>query len=694
MLLADKEKTPSVKWIEINKNISAFQLHKLGIELKGNNISLLIDASLNFSPLMFDLQGVGIGTDLPAFQEVHFVMEGFGVSFDNDTVSVSGAFRHSDDSYAGEIEVKIEKFSLVLVGEYHKNTLMVYGVLDYPFGGPPCFSVTGLSAAFGYNTILKQPDITEVSEYPLIEAAMGKYDKKKMIFELEKYVADDYGEYFLAAGIKFTSFEIVNGFVMATIAFGKETQIGLLGLADIVMPPKCDKTPLAKAQLAIKAAVVLKTGLFSCEARLTENSFILSEKCKLTGGFAFYLWFDGEHKGDFVVTLGGYHPSYHKPEHYPDVPGLGFCWDVLPIKNRLVLSGEIFFALTPSAIMAGGRLSAVYSIGSLKAYFIAYADFMIAWKPFHYDISVGITVGASYRMDVWFVHHTFTIELSAELHVWGPEFSGKAHISWFIISFTIPLGDAANEKVLPINWETFRESFLQEEKAKQSQDTANENETIESALSVRIMGENAENTVRADELQIILETRIPVKKATIFGKKLDLHKDDFYIRPMDGKLTGSELNVELAKYESGKRKVISIDTVDSITYGNVPSALWGEKESGEELVYDVPVGVVITPKKYVPVLFPENGDISEEVLTEAQKLVMKDAFAFIKAPEIQEYIHIDTVEKFKESAAHVCTQGIEFLRLLGFEGEVTLERFCMNADNLFDNDILIGSVTK
>ena len=54
----------------------------------------------------------------------------------------------------------------------------------------------------------------------------------------------------------------------------------------------------------------------------------MTPECRLTGGFAFYTWFSGDHEGDFVVTLGGYQQKFKRPSHYPVVPRLGFVLDM------------------------------------------------------------------------------------------------------------------------------------------------------------------------------------------------------------------------------------------------------------------------------------------------------------------------------------------------------------------------------
>jgi len=693
-MAAEDTKDTQTRWISVQKNISVFRLNRLGIALRGKEIGFVVDGALQVAPFELELMGVGISADVPDFTSVHFLMEGFGVSFESDSVRISGAFRHAQEKFSGEIEAAVSSFSIVAVGTYEKQSLMAYALLSYPLGGPPCFYITGLAAAFGYNKKLRLPSIEEVPQYPLVAAAMGKENKETLISTLETYISTEKESQFLAAGVKFTSFQIVRGFLVLTVAFGKKTEIGLLGLADIVMPPQCDKTPIARAQLALKAAVYAAEGLASCEAQLTPSSYIFSEKCVLTGGFAFYLWFGGSHKGDFVVTLGGYHPAYKKPAHYPDVPRLGFRWDVLPKENQLVLSGQLYFALTPSAIMAGGKLSAVYTDGNLRAYFIAYADFLLQWKPFYYNIQIGIALGASYRVDFWFVHHTFTVELSARLHIWGPEFGGRARISWFIISFTIPFGESREGKAKVLKWTEFKESFLAGETQKKEKGVSGAEGSAEAAISVLIQGQTGETAVRADNFSARIRTTVPVKEIAAAGKREKLHDKDMPIQPMNGTLKGSLLTIKLIKQRTDSSEAAEISFNYSIEKEQVPSALWGEKNSGRELESEIPMGVCLLLLREKPVLFPEEGEISEEVLTEAGKLQVKDAYQVQKTPETQEYLHTGTIEVFRASAESSAPKGSGLLKSLGLDQAVCLKRFAENADNLFDDDILVGSVTK
>ena len=46
--------------------------------------------------------------------------------------------------------------------------------------------------------------------------------------------------------------------------------------------------------------------------------------------------------------------------------------------------------------MAGARLEATYGPDCIHIWFTAYADFLISWDPFYYNIDIGISVGAAF----------------------------------------------------------------------------------------------------------------------------------------------------------------------------------------------------------------------------------------------------------------------------------------------------------
>jgi hypothetical protein len=124
--------------------------------------------------------------------------------------------------------------------------------------------------------------------------------------------------------------------------------------------------------------------------------------------------------------------------------------------------GEAYFALTPNAVMAGGRLELEYKAGPLSAWFKANADFIIAWKPYYFDVDISLSVGAAFTTKLFGATVTLKAEIGAALQLWGPPTAGKVKINWYVISFVIPIGDQnpdLDNKPLG-SWTAFSNNFL------------------------------------------------------------------------------------------------------------------------------------------------------------------------------------------------------------------------------------------
>ena len=176
--------------------------------------------------------------------------------------------------------------------------------------------VTGIAAGFGYNRSLTLPTLDQVPEFPLIAAAMGtsrelsdaqdKQDAAAAMKTMDKYVIPAVGENWLAAGIKFTSFKILESFALLTVSFGNRFEIALLGLSSLTMPPLAPpEKAVGFAQLSLEASYAPEDGVLKIAAQLTPESYILSQKCHLTGGFALYTWFKDEVNKERALVKDG-----------------------------------------------------------------------------------------------------------------------------------------------------------------------------------------------------------------------------------------------------------------------------------------------------------------------------------------------------------------------------------------------------
>src|SRR6185312_8089540 len=99
--------------------------------------------------------------------------------------------------------------------------------------------------------------------------------------------------------------------VAVTIAVGDGLDVNILGLARAGLPNPA--APVVQLELALQARFSTREGVLSIRAQLTDNSWLFSPACRLTGGFAFVIWF---RTGEFVISIGGFHPRFARPAHY------------------------------------------------------------------------------------------------------------------------------------------------------------------------------------------------------------------------------------------------------------------------------------------------------------------------------------------------------------------------------------------
>lgn len=470
------------KWFNIEKSFGPVQFQRIGVQYENEMLFFLLDASLTLDGLSLGMEGLGIGSPLTHFTPVPHI-DGISVAFKSGPVSISGGIlsvpaaqlpSNVEYEYIGEVAIEVEPWMISGVASYAKvsgsPSFFVFAQVNGSFGGPPAFFITGFMGGFGYNSQLTLPTVDEVYKFPFIAGisdptVFGSSPTPSSVLEVllggngsPAWVTPTVGENWIAGGVLFRSFELVLGKALIAVIFGKDFEIALLGLASTSLPQ--GETTEAYAYVELQLEIIFKPqdGYFGLAASLTPNSFVLTKDCHLTGGFAFCLWFgSNSHAGDFVVTVGGYHPAFVPPSWYPTPAPVGFNWQV---SSEVVIKGGAYFALTPSAVMAGGGLEALFQSGSVKAWFIAYANLLIAWKPFHFIGNIGISIGASVRIDLGFTTVTLSFELGATLDIWGPPTGGIVTVHLYIISFSIPFGATKDTGTPPpLVWSDF-ESLL------------------------------------------------------------------------------------------------------------------------------------------------------------------------------------------------------------------------------------------
>jgi hypothetical protein len=459
--------TDPVKWFDVNKQFGIFSFQRVGVGYQDNVLEFALDASVALGPLAFSMQALTVGSPLTKF-EPEFSLEGLALTFDQPPLAIGGALLRVQesaggktfDSYYGELIVQAATFSLKALGGWAPDAdpalFFIYLSIDTPLGGPPFLFVTGLAGGFGINSSLVLPTIDQVAGYPLLpgvapaEQATPAQTIAAVIPALQQTFQPRAGDYWVAAGVAFTSFEMIQAQAVVSVLFGVDLQIGVVGTCAMTFPTG-DPYPVAYVEIDVVASFTPSTGLLAVDGKLSPASYLFGGFVQLTGGFAFYAWFSGVHQGDFVVSLGGYHPAFIRPDNYPVVPRLALAFSLGPLK----VLGQAYFALTPGMFMAGVRLTATFEAGPIKAWFDAGVDFLIAWAPFHYEAHAWVTIGCSVDLGLF----TISVQIGADLQIWGPAFGGQALVDLDVVSFTIGFG-ADRSAPAPVGWDTFAAKFL------------------------------------------------------------------------------------------------------------------------------------------------------------------------------------------------------------------------------------------
>ncbi|WP_347557371.1 DUF6603 domain-containing protein [Robbsia sp. KACC 23696] len=575
-----------------------------------------IDATAKLGPIEMSLIGLRADSPLSWPPVPTFALDGMRIACTTDTLTLAGAIQKADTAYVGQIVATLGKFSLSALALYEPLPQPSIGMLMVfrgPLGGPPAFYITGLAGGVGYHRDLVTPTIDTVAKHPFIEAIAGSAGADALT-QLRTIAPPKIGNHWIALGLKFTSFNLVDSIALLTLSFGSESKANLLGRSTFVFPPpsksgkKAEKTlSLAKIELALLAELRPALGEFCLLGQLTPSSYLFDPEVHLSGGFAFCFWFGpNPHAGDFVLTVGGYHPSFTVPDHYPRVPPLALNWQ---ITSQLSIKGNQYFALTPSTLMMGGRLSVAWQSGRIRAWIDFEAHFLIQFQPFWFEAVVRISVGVDALFDTWFGTFRVSVAVGANLYVSGPPFNGVVQVSAAGIAFDIAFGERTAPSPLPIDWDTFRRTLLPAanpaERARMDQPlptkrvadapvgpTITDSLITVSALSGLVDTDDITKDwiVSANDFAVEIACVVPVSRAVGPEDSVHLSKQAFGVRPLNW-ASGSVVSVLNVSVQGGGRWCVRP------IVSQVASGIWGDKQNGRApMLSNVLTGVVITPR--------------------------------------------------------------------------------------------------
>ncbi|MGK8486366.1 DUF6603 domain-containing protein [Nocardia asiatica] len=461
-------------WLQVQKQLGVLHVNRIGVLYQNNALMFALDAAVTIGPLKLSLDGLSVGSPLDKFVP-RFSLSGLGVAVNTPSVTISGGLLHVPNppagiefQYDGTAVIASKSFALAAIGSYAQLTggepsLFIFAQLNAELGEPPVV-VSALMAGFGFNRELIVPTAREVPNFPLLALNGRDQDPTHVLKVLEgdapasqgtparQWIPPKQGSYWLGVGAELTLFEVVKTKLMLVAEFGNELIFTLLGTATLQLP-LAGQSPhtYVYAELGLQASLRPAQGTLTAQAQLSDASYVLVKDCHLTGGFAAAVWFGSNpNAGQFVVTLGGYHPKFDRPSYYPVVPPLGIRWAP---STSVSVKAEAYLAVTPSCAMAGARLDVVFHEGPIRAWFTAHADLVVAWHPFSFAAEIGVSIGASVRVDALFVHGTISVSAGAQLTLWGPPTGGSVTVDLVVHTVTIGFGANPDQgQIAPLNW--------------------------------------------------------------------------------------------------------------------------------------------------------------------------------------------------------------------------------------------------
>ena len=376
-------------------------------------------------------------------------MAGCAISYTGPGLKVAGALRKTtlmDQAqneyieYQGLCTIGTPTITLSAIGAFGRIpstnnddyvTCFVIAAVDYPLGGIPEFFVTGLVGGLGVNRDLIIPPTKEIASSPFVRALDGFSNPMEALDSIRAHLPAKRDSYWFAVGVKFTTYQVLETKGVLFIKISDGFTIGILGLSSMSLPSK--QFNIGYVELAFCAYFDSEEQVLMAKASLTDASYLFDKNCRLTGGFALASWFN---RGEFLLSLGGYHPDFKVPAYYPKVDRLGLNWKPF---SKLTVKGEAYFTICSSAVMLGGALSATYKAGRLSASFDAGVNVLVVFDPFYYSFDINIDLAIRYKTR-W---KTFKAGLGAGLEIEGPKMRGKARVELWFVSFTVKFGPSS-----------------------------------------------------------------------------------------------------------------------------------------------------------------------------------------------------------------------------------------------------------
>jgi hypothetical protein len=258
--------------------------------------------------------------------------------------------------------------------------------------------------------------------------------------------------------------------------------------------------------------------------------------------------------------------------------------------------------------MLGGELDVTFQSGNLRAWLTAGADVIVHWSPFWFDAHVWISVGVSYRLDLLFTSVTLSVEIGADLELWGPPTGGTVTVDCFVAEISIPFG-SSGPQVEAASWETVKK-MLGEDSASIS--------VVAGLTTPAAVSAAADEPwiVRGGSFAFTTASPVPASRMKVGEKTYDEGFAALDVRPLEATGLSSTHTLTVTDAEKASDDVSGAFEVEPVL-ASVPTSLWGKPaddatvpSGGAQLVGEQAVGLKLTVKP--PVTGSTAGPVDVE----------------------------------------------------------------------------------
>jgi hypothetical protein len=529
--------------------------------------------------------------------------------------------------YMGTCTVKADDLTITAVGGIARipslsdgsgfvSMFLIAAVGKRPYLFKP---VKSMMLGFGINREMELPVLSKFNDHPFVKTlddaagdllsnlAEGELpseigDPQAMLTDLKPRFPVKYGRHWLAIGGKFDlpSAFIIDGDVIIYSTFGGGSyNIGMIGIVDIVYGP----TPPLLLGAGFQAVFDSEENSLLIQVMLQDYSWIGLPIFKVQGGIAYKQWFD---TGEFVISVGGYHPNFPVPTNYPQVPRLSIYWDLGELVH---VGGECYFTICSSALMFGASASVVYSGENLHVDFGLYFDGLIYFDPFWFEFDLGASIYLCWKQK-------YDFELFAGIGVRGPKIHGEVTAKALGKTWVIPFGDPT-PKTSQIDFKTFINRYVRQLPQDQySQDIGSwfgNDGWFDAKIScgeVKLLeadespyGDEGEPWLLTPEFELKMETMFPsssinaveftwitdvnnepnkgIRASNPEGGNIGIDGNDISLNSIAGSIIDSSVSFEICELKDGNEIPLTISRGELNfirTVKSYPTSLWSDED--------------------------------------------------------------------------------------------------------------------